>query len=80
MGQSLRNVMNWAGFICLIYVITFFIIYGVGVETLSLKIPLPANFFIGLFFVKLVILPIWLVAQHLIWGKITVLPWRRQIA
>ena len=80
MGQRLRNVLNWTGFICLIYVITFFVVYGIGVEAFNLKIPWPAKFFIALFFVKLIILPVWLLAQYMLWGKVTILPWRKQTA
>ena len=74
-GQS-QTVLNWVGFVCLVYMTAFATVYGVGMELFSLDIPPPNSFFIDLFFIKLALYPICLVAQYFICGKITILPWR----
>jgi hypothetical protein len=45
-------------------------------EIFSLEIPHPNSFFIDLFFIKLALYPICLLAQYIICGKVTILPWR----
>ena len=75
-GWRLQTVLNWVGFVCLVYMIMFTMIYGVGMEVFGIDIPRPNNFFIDLFFIKLVLYPICLVAQYIICGKVTILPWR----
>ena len=76
MVGQLQAVLNWVGFICLVYMATFAMIYGVGMELFSLDIPHPNSFFIDLFFIKLALYPICLLAQYIICGKVTILPWR----
>ena len=76
MVGQLQTVLNWVGFICLVYMATFAMIYGVGMELFSLDIPHPNSFFIDLFFIKLALYPICLLAQYSIGGKVTILPWR----
>ena len=76
MVGQLQTVLNWVGFICLVYMATFAMIYGVGMELFSLGIPHPNSFFIDLFFIKLALYPICLFAQYIISGKVTILPWR----
>lgn len=76
MVGRLQTVLNWIGFVCLVYMITFTMIYGVGMEVFSIDIPHPNRFFVDLFFIKLVLYPICLLAQYVICGKVTVLPWR----
>ena len=51
MVGQLQAVLNWVGFICLVYMATFAMIYGVGMELFSLDIPHPNSFFIDLFFI-----------------------------
>jgi len=69
MVGRLQTVLNWVGFVCLVYMIMFTMIYGVGMEVFGIDIPRPNNFFIDLFFIKLVLYPICLVAQYIICGK-----------
>ena len=76
MVGQFQAVLNWVGFICLVYMATFAMIYGVGMEIFSLEIPHPNSFFIDLFFIKLALYPICLIAQYIICGKVTILPWR----
>ena len=76
MVGQFQAVLNWVGFICLVYMATFAMIYGVGMEIFSLEIPHPNSFFIDLFFIKLALYPICLLAQYIICGKVTILPWR----
>ena len=76
MVGQFQAVVNWVGFICLVYMATFAMIYGVGMELFSLDIPHPNSFFIDLFFIKLALYPICLIAQYIICGKVTILPWR----
>ena len=76
MVGQFQAVLNWVGFICLVYMATFAMIYGVGMELFSLDIPHPNSFFIDLFFIKLALYPICLIAQYIICGKVTILPWR----
>ena len=76
MVGQFQAVLNWVGFICLVYMAAFAMIYGVGMELFSLDIPHPNSFFIDLFFIKLALYPICLIAQYIICGKVTILPWR----
>ena len=76
MVGRLQTVLNWVGFVCLVYMATFAMIYGVGMEIFSIDIPHPNSFFVDLFFIKLALYPICLFAQYIICGKFTVLPWR----
>ena len=76
MVGRLQTVLNWVGFVCLVYMATFAMIYGVGMEIFRIDIPYPNSFFIDLFFIKLALYPICLFAQYIICGKFTVLPWR----
>ena len=80
MVARLQAVLNWVGFVCLVYMASFTIIYGVGMEIFGIDIPHPNSFFIDLFFIKLALYPLCLFAQYIICGKFTVLPWRQQRA
>ena len=65
MVGQLQTVLNWVGFICLVYMATFAMIYGVGMGLFSLDIPHPNSFFIDLFFIKLALYPISVSYTHL---------------